>query len=379
MKLRSLILLLLSISQFSFVYAQFDTKVINHDGLNRTYYIHVPANYNASNPAAVVVWLHGMGNISVAEVKNQYPAHQFVPIADTANFIILVPVAEDFPLLNMRAWNSQAGMLGISPNTDVDDFGYIDAMLDEVIDSLSINQNKIFICGFSMGGFMTQRFALQHNNRFAAYASVGGTIGGNVLSMTPGRPIRIAHFHGTQDATVGYVNNTFGMGAEEMLNFWIDNNACDTSPSLQLTYTDNDPTNMSSILVDYSSYLNANADVEFHKLNGATHTWPVQTSQKIWDFFSKYEGVVSIKKNNPNKDLIKVYPNPATNFITIQLPNKINSQILISDIQGRILFSKQLNAIESRIDIKEIGLRPGIYFIQIIYGSNTVFKKIIIK
>lgn len=70
-------------------------------------------------------------------------------------------------------------------------------MLDETIYDFSVNQDGIFVCGFSMGGFMTQRLALEYNARYKAFASVSGTIGANISesAKNPGKAIHLAHFH----------------------------------------------------------------------------------------------------------------------------------------------------------------------------------------
>lgn len=377
MKLTKTLVVFFCVVQAIFLNAQFDTFTIDHDGLTRTYYKYVSANYNSDNPASVVVWLHGMGDISVAEVQNQYPAHQFIPIADTANFIILVPVSENYALLNMRAWNSQAGIFGISPNTNVDDFGFIDAMLDETIAANAVNEDRLFICGFSMGAFMTQRFALQHNSRFAAYASVGGTIGGNITSTTPNKPIRLAHFHGTEDGTVGYENNTFGMGAEQMRDFWLENNNCDFTPVYESQYTDTDPSTNTSLTVDYYVFSNGEADIEFHKQNGAGHIWPKNTSTEIWKFFSKHEGVLRIDDQELTADLIAVYPNPTQGDITIEYPFNENYQLDVVDAQGRFVYSKACT--DSNVNISLGTLNKGMYFVKITNSTSSIAKKVMLK
>lgn len=378
MKLTRVLSLTFCMIQFIFVHAQFETLTIEHDGLNRTYYKYVSANYNANTPASVVVWLHGMGDISVAEVQNQYPAHQFIPIADTANFIILVPVAENYALLNMRAWNSLGGIFGISPNTNVDDFGYIDAMLDEVITTNSVNEDKLFLCGFSMGGFMTQRFALQHNNRFAAYASVGGTIGSNMPEgTTPGKPIRLAHFHGTEDGTVGYETNTFGQGAEEMRDFWLGNNNCDFTPVHQSQYTDTDPSTNTPLTVDYYVFLGGDADIEFHKQNGAGHIWPKNTSKEIWKFFSKHQGVLEIEEKKLSAALVSIYPNPTNGDFTIEYPFTEKYQVNVIDAQGRVVWAKESKDSYTTVSLNKFN--KGMYFIIIKNENSSVTKKVVLN
>lgn len=386
MKLRILFTLALSLTIASQLFAQFDTHVINHGGLDRTYYSYVPDNYDPSIPASVVVYLHGMGDISVADVQNLYDPHQFLPIADTANFILLVPVAEVFNMLvvTMRAWNSQAGvdipLVGsISPNADVDDFGFIDAMLDETIANYSVNEGKMYVCGFSMGGFMTERFALQHNHRFAAFASVGGTIGANIESTEPGRPIRLAHFHGTADGTVGFTNNTFGWDAEETRDFWIEHNNCDEEPIETGTYTDY-TSGGAPIEVDYYAYSNGDADVEFHVLNDAEHVWLQKNSTYIWKFFNQYEGVLSVDKEELSKGNVSIYPNPVENLVNISLTDvNINEayQIQVVDMNGKVIEQTKSSNLLTQVNLESIN--SGVYFVKLFNKDFYYTHKLIVQ
>lgn len=74
-------------------------------------------------------------------------------------------------------------------------------------------------------------------------------------------------------------------------------------------------------------------------------------------------GGLNIETSN-NIDLIKVYPNPTTGklFIDVNLDSKTN-QYAISNIQGKIVSTGFLNKSENSIDISNY--KPGIYFVMV--------------
>ena len=75
-------------------------------------------------------------------------------------------------------------------------------------------------------------------------------------------------------------------------------------------------------------------------------------------------------------DYILVYPNPASNNVTVSLPGAAaNSAFRLTDATGRTLINDRLFDKTSGIDIS--GLSSGIYFLAIQYEGHTVYKKII--
>lgn len=357
--------------------AQYTLHSFEFGGVNRDYFIHVPAGYNASRPAAIVVWLHGMGNISVTNVKNLYAAVKFVQVSDTANFILLVPVALVDNLTSMRAWNSRAGMLGYYPNSTVDDKGFINAMVDSAVVNYVVDPNRIYMCGFSMGGFMTERMALESNYKYAAFASVAGTIGAGITTANPGRPIPIAHFHGTNDQTVAFVNDNYGIDPDSLINFWIGNNACNPSPLVQDTYSDVGMNGTYS--VDHYVYGHGHADVEFFKVNGADHEWLPKYCGKIWDFFNKHQRALGINEATAQAE-VSVYPNPAENELHLDLPQNISSkayQVAIYDLFGRRLYNKAYSKSNITIHLEGKGFSPGLYFLRVSNPDFSFSQKII--
>ncbi|TLY98491.1 MAG: phospholipase [Gammaproteobacteria bacterium] len=76
----------------------------------------------------------------------------------------------------------------------------LDAMLDELLEQLPVDPDRIYLTGLSMGGIWTYGWAIRHPERFAAIAPVCGL-------WDPGDACRLKDvpvwaFHGAQDPVV---------------------------------------------------------------------------------------------------------------------------------------------------------------------------------
>lgn len=90
----------------------------------------------------------------------------------------------------------------------------------------------------------------------------------------------------------------------------------------------------------------------------------------------KYNNAVTRTKE-VTFDEIEIFPNPNNGVFTINVPIKSGnvSTIQIFDIHGNIIMKQKINDDDSRIDISEA--LSGTYFIKVVSGSSTYFKKII--
>lgn len=130
-----------------------------------------------------------------------------------------------------------------------------------------------------------------------------------------------------------------------------------------------------------SSYL-FNADVTSVAVN-TTHNLFIRSKDLngVWSLtnilsFTKMPGVGVDEIIDPSA-AYTVFPNPATDKITLQCPtDKKMDKIELMDIQGKLIKAQSSgNATEKRIDISM--LPNGIYFIKITSGKDVVYKKIV--
>lgn len=360
------------------VLAQTITSNIEFGGTTREYIRHVPAIYNALQPTPLVIVLHGLGD----NMQNmaQVGFHQ---ISDTANFIVLTPQALMDDLTQATAWNSGAGTLGIGPNLNVDDVGFISALIDSTEAAYNIDPDRIYVTGFSNGGFMSNRLACEMNDRIAAIASVAGTIGGNI-TCNPGGVVPVCHFHGTADSNVGYDGSFFGNSVAEWINFWRTNNAC--SPDEDHRFLANSANDGFSVETYFYQGQGADSRVLHYKVNGADHIWlgpqnDIFYSVEIWRFFNNYPlrpNVTGIDEQQLSN--ISLYPNPADQVVSVNLNSlKLNgsASYTLTNAYGQVV--KAGVCAESELTIETATIPNGVYAINLNIDGQIATKWVLVS
>jgi len=348
-----------------------------HGGKNRTYSFYVPASYNPANEAPMVIGLHGLSS-SGADFA-QY--RDFRPIADTANFIMVHP--DGSTMLGVRFWN-YGNILG----STVDDVGFLEALIDTIAAQYNINSKRIYCVGMSNGSFMSYLMACE-SNRFAAVAGVTGSMSTDMYnSCNPMRPTPTMHIHGTDDNTNPYEGTSSMVGIEQMSRFWVNQNGCDTTPSVNPVPNTNTSDGAMAIRYVYSGGVD-NHTVELFKVVGGEHTWPgspmpgssdvtcmdFDACREIWRFFSQYEkSEMGLNENYTDVEL-NVWPNPTSNIAYIESKKYIVTHVTIFDIRGREVERIAKENIQY-IDLTQ--LKNGIYLAKISGTGFDVSKKLII-
>jgi polyhydroxybutyrate depolymerase len=378
MKLKHLFFWLLFISTSLSLYSQSGITIVDSilsGNIQRKFRLYKPTSYTGNVAVPLVFNLHGYTSNAI---QQQFYGN-FMPIADTANFLIVHP--DGTGPSNAQFWN--AGF-GASPN-DV-------AFLNDLIDSLklqyNIDLNCVYTCGMSNGGIMSYYMAATSNFKFAAIASVTGTMFNSWLNVTPGRIVPVMEIHGTADATVPYIGSAANNMApiDTVLKRWRMHNSCNSSSVV--TNVPNINTTDGATAINYKFYnSNGKAYVEHYKVIGGAHTWPgaafnvgvtcqdFNASLVIWKFFRQFKlnqfittSVADIKNNSST---INLYPNPANDKLNVTSESKILSLQVLS-MDGRIL---QTNTLSNTIDIH--ALANGIYILSVNTEKGNPTRKFI--
>ncbi len=374
--------------QISTSMAGFIDGSYKYKGFTRRYSVYVPDIYITQNKKVpLLLGLHGYGD-DIDNFKNICMSG----IADTANYICVY--AEALPWLGQNAWNSGAGAGIINVNPDVDDFGYLNGLVDTVISRYMIDTTRMYVFGFSFGGFMTDRLATQSSTRFAAVANVSGLHGNFLSGLVPAKGIPYLKFHGTSDATISYDGTQtvglfpgFGLSADKTVKFWVTQNHCDTTPTID---TMPDLANDGLRFVRFS-YKNGrdNSDVIFYKVINGEHRWygmpsnDISYCQTIWSFFRKYSrtSTVTSVRNNTGKDEIKIYPNPASSTLQIDFLSLKEKNITITmyDLAGNCVYNNS-GFSDNGVLINTDKFPKGMYVLQIDSNDNLlVSEKVILQ
>ena len=155
-------------------------------GLDRTYRVYQPAGLAAAAP--LVVMLHGVSG-SDQQAENSYG---WDPLADSAKFVVAYPDGVG------RAWNGH-GCLA-SPPRNIDDVGFIAAMVGQISATLAIDKSRVYAAGMSNGGIMS--YALACNSDI--FAAIGPDSATQLDACASPHPTSVIHIHGTADRLVPY-------------------------------------------------------------------------------------------------------------------------------------------------------------------------------
>jgi polyhydroxybutyrate depolymerase len=345
----------------------------------RTFLMYIPAIYNGSTPRPLIFNLHGYTSTSSA----QQLYSNFYSIADTANFLMVFPQGTSNS--GQPFWNA-----GINPGL-VDDIGFLSALIDSIDLNYNIDLNCVYSTGMSNGGFMSYTLACELSNRIAAVASVTGSIfttqsGPN---CTPGRPIPVMQISGTADATVPYTGLSNMEPIDTVVSFWVNNNNCNSTP----VFTQIPNINLfDGCTAEHYVYTGgtSNSSVELYKIINGGHTWPgapisigitnqdFNASAEIWRFFRKYKlnQLSASIENNKSNTSWQFYPNPSTDFLSVNSKIKTPSKISIYNTLGIKLFETHL--VDEVTKINLTNLPNAIYYLNF-ENEGKQSQKIMVK
>ena len=313
----------------------------------------------------VLFFLHGLGD-NITRIDNEF---HFSQVADEFGWAIVVPQARNEGYGTM--WN--AGLMSSS----TDDSGFLMALLDSLATQYPFDMDSVFFTGFSMGGFMTHRMAIEYGDRITACAPVSGLITFSMAAQSA-VPVRMLHIHGTSDQVVGYdggsqyFGSTLGLSVDAILNYWKDANATVDDPVID-TFPDLHNDGLRFVRYSYKG----DKELQHIKVIGGTHTWYHSESQydigyliEIYKFFTGKDGNIDGTSEIVQKTL-SVWPNPTSGPTIIEAETTMMVEVL--DYQGRVVAKRQLEHGTNSIDL---GLLPnGLYFLK---GENGALEKVLL-
>ena len=206
----------------------------------------VSPNYTNTHKYALVIGYHGLGLDG-----NSPRIHHKWPIVEELgkNEAIFI-----YPNALGGSWNGYPG----SP-----DLEFFDAIVAATSEQYCIDRNRVFVHGFSNGGFFVNALSAARPNAIRGVISVAGGGGGTA------KPAMI--IHGQYDGNVSY--NPY---APDLVNSYAAANGCHT------------PVNFNKLTIDACQPLDgcpANHPVAFCPWRG-NHHWPEFTLKDVWNFIS---------------------------------------------------------------------------------------------
>lgn len=276
-------------------------QTLDHGGMTRSYKLHVPPTYKKESPMPLLIALHGGGGDMNYQSTEKY-YHQ-ISKSDSTGFIVAFPNGFSRFGGKLATWNA-GKCCGKGRDNNVDDVGFIKAMIEKISSEYTIDKKKIYVTGMSNGGMMSYRLACELTDVIAGIASVAGT--DNTITCSPSRPISILHIHAKDDDHVLF-NGGAGKGAfpdeKKAANFtsvpatiekWVKFNGCNEKPKRVLE--------KSGVYCDLYSECKSNVHVQLCVTESGGHSWPggekvrsgkgsppstaISANDVMWNFFA---------------------------------------------------------------------------------------------
>ncbi len=208
-----------------------------HGGRTRLYRVHVPPGYRSDTPAPLLLSLHGGGGSMDYMAKDENYGQ--LSHAARAGQVLVFPNGISRLRSGMLAtWNAGA-CCGAARDENVDDVGFIRAVLERVMGQLNIDRQRVYATGMSNGAMMAYRLACEMPELIRAIAPVAGT--DNTHSCAPGQPVSVLHIHARNDTHVLYEGGAGPDSVDKALVTdyrsvpasvarWVEFNGCQRSP-----------------------------------------------------------------------------------------------------------------------------------------------------
>lgn len=283
------------------------TQTLHHEGIERTYHIHLPPGFSKDKPAPLVFALHGGGGEGRRFDKSTTQG-TLTTAADKRGVVLVFPEG-----INKQWCDGRTEML--ETKKTYDDVGFISKTIDTLVKNYGIDPKRVYATGISNGGFMSVRLAMDLSEKIAAVAPVAAQISKALKDKSPKLPISIMIINGTKDPLVPFGGGhirlfRFGRSRGEILStgssveHFRRHNGCGKTPEKR-KLPDKDPDDGTNVEIEKYTGGRDGTEVILVKVIGGGHTWPggkqylkprfvgavcrdINASEIILDFFQRH-------------------------------------------------------------------------------------------
>jgi polyhydroxybutyrate depolymerase len=208
--------------------------VLQHEGLEREYFVFLPSSYAGSQKLPVVIFMHGYGGTATGTEAEVEQGLNFY--AEKYGYIMVYPQSTWFMAggspdtqWEVSSWNHISGNFDSGPAGPIceeeyprelcppecshcgkcgwischDDIGFLKKLVSVISTDFRVVADSVFVAGFSNGAMMANRIACEASDLFAAAALVGGRLERG-YECTPMKKLPLLQINGGQDRTVPY-------------------------------------------------------------------------------------------------------------------------------------------------------------------------------
>jgi polyhydroxybutyrate depolymerase len=259
---------------------------ITSGGRERTFQLHLPADYDGRRDRPLVLAFHGRGNTGAG-------TEEFSKLS-TLPAIVAYPDG----VVGQGDGNRQAWQGAPYAAPGVDDVAFTADLLDHLEATLCVDARRVYATGKSNGAGFTGLLACRMADRITAIAPVAGAFyPATGEACAPSRPVPVIEFHGTADATIPYAGDADrGLPAiPDWVAAWAQRDGCQAGPTTERIEPD--------ITVSRYTGCRKGAEVRHVAVDGGGHTWPgadvysgggvttqtIEAHEVLWEFLRRHQ------------------------------------------------------------------------------------------
>lgn len=158
----------------------------------------VPDKRSPGERLPLLLYLHGLGGSGADAIRDPAVAN----LARRARMIVVAPDG-DVDSQGRRFWNAGAACCNFD-RAPVDDVARLTALIDDWRKRPEIDPRRIYVLGFSNGGFMAHLLGCRISDRLTAVVSIAGAGTDPKLPCAPASALAVLEIHGDADRIVHY-------------------------------------------------------------------------------------------------------------------------------------------------------------------------------
>lgn len=232
------------------------TGTLEWDGIARDYYVRMPEVPAA--PVPLIVALHGQDGFNT----------DFEEATGLSEQGLAAGMAVAYPQGVAGSWNA-GSCCGQAGDDEIDDIGFLTALIDELVSTEPIDSSRIYLTGFSNGGMMAYDFACAQSAKVAAVSVVGAVLVSQ--NCEPALPVSVLAIHTVDDQVMPIDSSDpddpdWWPTLAQTLDFWAATDNCQTSTEQEY---------VSGLVEHRWQQCSQNAQVRLLLLPQGGHIWPV--------------------------------------------------------------------------------------------------------
>lgn len=273
------------------------------NGLDRSYRLYLPPSLARTQPAPLVIALHGGGSDGLGMERLTH----FSLLAERERFAVVYPDGLG------NNWNDGRVVPSSRAHREnIDDVGFINVLINIIAREQALDTLRIYVTGISNGGMFSHVLGAQLAHRVAAIAPVvGGIVERTVAQFNPLQPVSVLIIQGTADPIVPFDGGAVKPGqrgsiipTSQAVGLWVQKNGCPPQPTQQVL-PEGAARDGCRVTVSHWTDGHAGSEVVYYKIEGGGHTWPggpqylpkfmigpvcrqFDATEMIWEFFKAH-------------------------------------------------------------------------------------------